>query len=558
MAVDRDIETLLGGLGRPDELQQRCLLDRVVRPNENSEYGKSYGFDRIRTARDYQQRVPIVTYADLEPWIARIIRGDTGVLTCEPVRRFFATSGSTGAAKTIPVTSSLIADKARAFGVYWGLLFAGHPEAERGRVVGNFSDSGEPATVACGLPVTSEGAYWNAVSAATQRRGRSPVPRSVTSIADTDSRYYAVARILLEEDVSLLMALNPSTLLLLFRKLNAFAGDLIRDVERGGLKDDLQVSAEVRQHVASRYTGNPARADQLRGLMRSTDPALAAQEIWPALRLVVSWRSPMQQPYLRLLQPHLGSLPQRDYLLMASEGVIAIPVEDHASGGVLATPFHFFEFIPEEDLASSSPRALLAGELEVGRSYVVLLSTSGGLYRYNIGDVVRVTGMKERTPVVEFLHRAGSTCSLTGEKLTEEQVVEAMNAAVSPLGLVVEDFTLHPALDGFPHYVLVVELAAPAPALRELAGAFDRALGERNIEYRAKRRSERLGPPELWVARPGSYDARRRGRIAAGANDAQLKPVHLTRDPHFSAGFEVGERYAPPDHGREDAAGVRL
>ena len=174
----------------------------------------------------------------------------------------------------------------------------------------------------------------------------------------------------------------------------------------------------------------------------------------------------------------------------------------------------------------------------------MLLSTSAGLYRYNIGDVVRVTGMRERTPVVEFLHRAGSTCSITGEKLTEEHVVEAMSAAAPALGLAVEGFTLHPAPDGFPHYVLLLEPAGSPPAgtLRALLHAFERELAGRNIEYSAKRRSERLGPPELWVAAKGSYDARRRHRMEAGANDAQLKPIHLTRDERFSAAFDVSER----------------
>ncbi|MFP5286552.1 MAG: GH3 auxin-responsive promoter family protein, partial [Thermoanaerobaculia bacterium] len=142
MAVERDIDALLGGLARPGELQEDCLLNRVIRPNERCEYGRRHGFPAIRTIRDYQRNVPIVTYADLEPQIARIAGGESQVLTSEPVRRFFETSGSTGAAKTIPVTSSLIADKARAFGVYWGLLFQSHPDAGRGTVVGNFSESG--------------------------------------------------------------------------------------------------------------------------------------------------------------------------------------------------------------------------------------------------------------------------------------------------------------------------------------------------------------------------------------------------------------------------------
>src|SRR5206468_8391285 len=135
MAVERDIDALLGGLAHPDELQEDCLLNRVIRPNERCEYGRKHGFSAIRTIHDYQRSVPIVTYADIEPQIARIASGEPLVLTAEPVRRFFETSGSTGAAKMIPVTSGLIAAKARAFGVYWCLLFQSHPDAGRGKVV---------------------------------------------------------------------------------------------------------------------------------------------------------------------------------------------------------------------------------------------------------------------------------------------------------------------------------------------------------------------------------------------------------------------------------------
>jgi hypothetical protein len=544
----RDLEAFLNGLGRPDVVQEQCLLQRIVRANEDCEYAHRYRFHEIKTVLDYQRSVPIVSYADLDPWIRRIAIGEQGILTREPVRRFFATSGSTGTAKTVPVTSSLIAEKSRAFGVYWSLLFQNHPAAANGKVVGNFSESGGTATVSSGLPLTSEGAFWNTVGAATQRRGRSPIPKCVSAISDPDIRYYTVARILLEEDVSLLMALNPSTFLVLLRKLDLFIEDLVADVERGGLKPEIRVSAEVRRHVTETYRGNPERARRLRKLLRKTGRPATACEIWPSLRLVVSWRSPMQAPYLRLLQPYLGQVAQRDYLLMASEGVIAIPIDDETSGGVLATPFHFYEFIAEDDIESPAPAVRLASELEVGRNYVVLLSTTAGLYRYNIGDVVRVRGMQERTPIVEFLHRTGATCSLTGEKLTEQQVIQAMSAATLRHGIVLEGFTLHPAPHGFPHYVLLIEPSRAGESAHPAAllNIFEDALCTRNIEYCAKRRSERLGPPELWVAAPGTYYEWRRRRITSGANDAQIKPIHLTRDAQFSVGFAIRERIAAP------------
>jgi hypothetical protein len=544
MTASRDAEEFLAGLDHPEAPQERCLLERVVRPNQTSEYGRRYRFDCITSVRDYQRAVPIVRYADIAAEVERTAQGEPGVLVSEPVRRFFLTSGSTTRAKTIPVTSSFIADKARAFGIYWSLLFGQHPGAQRGRVVGNFSDSGGSYKLPSGLPVSSEGSYWSAVGAATQQRGKSPLPRSVGAIADSNARYYTVARILAEEDVSLMLALNPSTILLLVRKMNEFKDALLRDVERGGLCRDFPVDPEVRDHVAGRYRGNPARAAELRALLRGGDPALCAHQVWPKLDLVVSWRSPMQRPYLELLGPHLGTVAQRDYILMASEGIIAIPHEDHQSGGLLATPIQFYEFVPEEQAERPDPEVLLAHELEVGKNYVVLLSTTAGLYRYNIADVLRVRGKRGRTPIVEFLYRTGATSSLTGEKLTEEQVVETVRALSSRLGLTFEGFTLLPAKEGFPRYLLLAEVArgTSREQLVLLSSALDSELQERNVEYRAKRSSLRLEAAELWLVASGSFERLRQRRIAEGANDAQIKPVGLTRDARFAEQFEVIER----------------
>ena len=157
----------------------------------------------------------------------------------------------------------------------------------------------------------------------------------------------------------------------------------------------------------------------------------------------------------------MGDIPQRDYITMASEGVIAIPFEDGVSGGALAVDIHFYEFIPEELAEWDDPPTLLAHEIELGGKYVVVLSTSAGLYRYNIGDVVQVRDFIGATPVVEFLYRAGHTCSMTGEKLTEEQVASGVSEAATRLGLHMQAFTMCPVATPFPHYALLAELETP-------------------------------------------------------------------------------------------------
>ncbi len=539
----REAESFLRGLDEPESVQAEVLKSLVVGPNVECEFGREHGFAKISTIAEYQRAVPIRKYEGFAAQIDRVVAGEQGVLTTEAVKRFFLTSGSTATAKYVPVTNAFVRAKSRAFGIYWAEVFARHPEAKAGRMVTNFSDSGEPVKTACGLPSSSESAYWAGVTRATSLATTPIIPKSIAQIGDSDSRYYAIARILLEEQFSVIMTLNPSTILLLFQKIAQYADDLIADVERGGLGERPRVGEAVRELVRERYRGNPARADELRALVAGG--GLLAHRLWPALHMAICWRSPMLQPYLELLAPHLEGVAQRDYILMASEGIMAIPIEDGRSGGPLALGVHLYEFVPEEQADRSDPDVLLPHQLEDGRTYVVVLSNGSGLYRYDIGDVVRVRGFVGRTPCVEFLHRAGATCSLTGEKLTEDQVTSAVRDVARALDLRIEDFTLAPAKGGFPRYVAYVEfVGTPEPrALASFPGRLDDALEQHNIEYGGKRSSERLAAPELAVVAQGSYDARRRQRLAGGTSDSQIKPTHLARDPHFGDQFDVVARH---------------
>lgn len=539
----REAQLFLDGLAEPEALQQKTLLETIIKPNVDSEFGREHGFDRIRSVADYQHALPVANYDSFAPYIDRVVEsGEQGLLTTGPVKRFFMTSGSTAKAKYIPVTNTLIRAKSRAFGVYWAAVFEQHPRAKAGRMVTNFSDSGEPDQTPGGLPCGSESSYWAGVTRATQLETKPIIPKLVARVKGSDARYYAIARILLEAEFSVIMTLNPSTILLLFQKIVQYADTLAADIEAGTLSDRFPFDDEVRAYVREHLTGNPRRADELRALV--AENALLAHRVWPELALGISWRSPMLRPYIELLAPHFGHVPQRDYIMMASEGVMAIPIQDGTSGGPVAVGVHFYEFIPEAEAESPNPSVLLPHELEVGQRYVVVLTNGAGLYRYNIGDVVRVTGFVGRTPSVEFLHRAGRTSSLTGEKLTEDQVTAAVGDVVAALGLELESFTLCPAKQGFPHYLALVEFKTPPSeeAKRAFPRQLDRALEDHNVEYGSKRSSQRLALPELWVVERGQFEAQRRKRLATGTSDSQIKPTHLTRDPDHSDGFVIVEK----------------
>jgi hypothetical protein len=527
----------------PESVQREVLRRRIVQPNESCEFGRKHGFSAINSVPDFQQAVGLCRYEDLRDDIERMVLGEPGVLVSEPVRRFFITSGSTAVPKYVPVTSSFIRDKWRAFQTYWGMVRQDHSDIVRGCLIANFSDGSREQTTPGGALCSSESSFWGAWGGG-DSSAQHPLPRAVLNISDPEARYYTIARILLETDVSALMALNPSTIFRLFEVLERYADLLEEDVKRGGLSEAMNVESHVRHYVATRHSGNAARAAELKEIFGNSQAGFLASHLWPDLQLAICWQSPMVRPYLELLERFLDGLHQRDYITMGSEGIIAIPFEDGVSGGALAIDIHFYEFIPEELADSDDPSTLLAHQVEAGRKYVVVLSTSAGLYRYNIGDVVQVKDFIGATPVVEFLHRTGHTCSLTGEKLTEDQVAGAVSQVASRLGLSLQAFTMCPVPRPFPHYALLAELdtAVDRNFLSQFIAEIDRALGWCNVEYESKRTSRRLGPPEFWVLQPGSYDGLRQRRVTAGVSDAQVKLTCLTRDPNWYQQFTILEQ----------------
>ena len=543
MFARRIKDQFLAALAHPRIAQEQHLLEQVIAPNTNCMFGRRHRFGSIASVQDFREAVEIRGYESFRPDIERMLAGENAVLVAEPIRHFFITSGSTSEPKYVPVTNSFVRDKSRAFATYWSLVFERHPECVGGKIITNLADSGSVDETPSGIPCSSESAFWSRVTAATRNKKHFVPPRQVSAIKTSDDRYYVLARLLLEEDFSIMMSLNPSTIVLLMRKMNEFGSRLLDDLAGGSISAEIDIPQDLRRKMEGRCRRDPERAARLREAMRR-ESELKALQLWPSLRLIISWRSRVLSPYLNLLRHSVNNMPHADYISMASEGVLSIPVETGTSGGVVAVNTHFYEFLPVEQEQSSSTQPLLVDELERGRRYEVVLTTTAGLYRYRIGDVVEVTGYRGATPVIDFVHRSGSTCSITGEKLTEEHVSGALHSVCAETTVSVDGFTAIPSREGYPHYIFLVEFSMRPgrEKLRAFLAAMERELGSRNTEYHGKRDSQRLGAPELWVVGAGEYEASRQRLIRAGRDDGQIKSIMLNRDSKYHEQFHIVER----------------
>ena len=510
---------------------QTRVLHRLLGDNAATAFGREHGFAEITTPAEYARRVAIRDYEAFRPWVARIIAGEPRVLTAEAPFMFTSTSGTTGEPKLVPVTESWAEAMAALMRLWTVHALRDHPAMLDGRVLALVSPAVEGITSG-GLPYGAmTGLTFQRLPRTIQRRHA--VPYAAALIRDHEARYFVAARLALGHSISSIGVPNPSTLLRLADTAARRAEALVRALHDGTLGvDDVQPTAhagvsagELRSALAAGLSPDPRRAAELARVIEHHG-RLVLGECWRDLSLVGCWLGGSAGIQARHLDAHFGSrVARRDLGLVASEGRLTMPVDDQSAAGVLAVHESFFEFVPEEAIEDPAPRTLLAHELEKGRRYYVIVTGGNGLYRYDLNDIVEVHGFHRQTPKVAFVRKGRDMVNITGEKLHLNHVLHAVRAAERATGLGVWQFRLVPDVEAT-RYDLLVELPRPAAepsALGDFVAAFDRGLGEVNIEYASKRGSARLRAPRLFVMRAGWSERLCRADFARGRREAQHK-----------------------------------
>jgi hypothetical protein len=525
-------------------VQQARLLE-LVRRNQDSDFGRDHRFDLVRDARDFRRQVPIRGYEGHEPYIERARNGDLRALfgPGTEVLMFAMTSGTTARPKTIPVTCESLQNYREGWTI-WGIqAFDSHPGMlEKGlrpilQLVSNWRESLTPSGIPCGAITGLTSQMQNPLV-----RQVYCMPPATMRIKDIQAKYYTALRLSVHRKLGAIMAANPATLIAIARLGDRERETLIRDLHDGRLDPKWDVPADVRKALRFRIgIKRPRAARELEELVNRTG-SLLPRDYWPDLQFLGNWTGGVMGQYLKAYPEIFGDKPVRDLGLIASEGRFTIPLADGTPGGVLAIRHHYFEFIPEDQAGAEQPDTVEAHELIEGRRYFILPTTAGGLYRYQIHDLVRCVGFEGRAPVLEFLNKGAHFSSLTGEKLSEFQAVAAVRAAQASVGLPLQSFLLLPVWGDPPHYDLLVEAGdlpetdATAPA--RLAAAADIELGRQNDEYANRRETLRLGAIRTRRIVTGSWaDFQKRRLARSGGTVEQYKQPCLLADLEASASF---------------------
>jgi len=199
-----------------------------------------------------------------------------------------------------------------------------------------------------------------------------------------------------------------------------------------------------------------------------------------------------------------------------------------------------FEFLPLAGVGVTAPGTVPLEAVREGETYELVITNHAGLYRYRLGDVVRIVGREGATPVFRFDHRRGNVIDLVGEKTTEAQLrvaIEALAAEHLEDGGGFAEYAVWPDLDRLPYrYVVYLELRRPtgaAPVAAALGAELDQLLMAGHPAYATLgRQSGRLDVPEIRLVPPGTFDelVGRQRAAAAGLNANQIKVPRVIRE----------------------------
>jgi hypothetical protein len=534
---------------------QAKLLLRLLRRNASSDFGRRHDFASIRSVAEYQARVPLSTYEDYQAAIEAIGAGQPEVLTQEPVLLLEPTSGSTAATKHIPYTATLKAEFQRAIALWMVDLFSHTPALFGGQAYWSVT----PVTqrnqrTSGGMPLGFEedSEYfggWQRYLIQTVMA----VPPLVRLIDDMETfRYVTLLFLLRSRALAFISVWNPTFLSLLVNRLPDWWPQLSADIAAGTLSTPAPLAPDLQQQLTSLNRPDPRRAEEIRAIFQTAnDSAALHAQLWPHLRLISCWAEAQAALYIPQLARLFPQAKIQGKGLIATEGFISFPLTNQP-GAALALRSHFFEFLPiAENVQRSTFNVQLAHHLQPGQQYAVVITTGGGLYRYQLHDLVEVVGFWGTCPLLRFIGKEAYISDWFGEKLNERHVNQslaelfarhALQPAFGMLACENLDATHFPSAlhleSGHFAYTLFIE--APTltdDILRLLGSELETALQE-NYHYRYCRELGQLGPVRVFRINRDALAAYLSFCQTHGQRAGDIKPVALHRLGGWSQVFQ--------------------
>lgn len=461
---------------------QREVLQELVTSAQYTEIGRQYGFSRLFTVRDFKRTVPVHEYEDLKPYIDRMLQGEENLLWNTPVKWFAKSSGTTNdKSKFIPVSEESLEENH-----YQGakdvltLYYGFNPDSEllsgKGLVIGGSHQVSQ---------ATDEISYGDLSAVLLQNSPfwghwlRTP-DLSIALMDEWEHKIEQLALNTIPENVTSISGVPTWTLVLMKRILEMTGKSCI-------------------------------------------------SEVWPNLELYMHGGVsfvPYREQFRQLISKDIQYLEMYN----ASEGFFAAQDSPDADGMLLFTRHGiFYEFMPIEEYGKKFPNTIGLNKVEPGKQYAPVISTTGGLWRYIIGDTIQFSSLAPYR--IKVSGRLKHFINAFGEEVIVDNTDKAITTACEKTGAAVNDYTAAPiyfSQHGNGAHEWLVEFEKEPDDLAFFAYELDSALKNLNSDYEAKRQKDiALRMPVVRAVKKGLFNEWLRSRGKLGG---QHKVPRLSND----------------------------
>jgi len=418
---------------KPHDTQDK-VFQELIEKAKNTKFGKEHNFNKISTHSDFIKNVPIRDYEELKPYVDLMVEGQEDILWPGKPLYYAKTSGTTSGAKYIPLTKESMPT---------------HINAARNAILCYIEDTGKSKFVdgkmifLQGSPELDEknGVKLGRLSGIVAhyvpgylQKNRMP-SWETNCIEDWEDKVDAIVTETVKEDMSVISGI-PSWVQMYFERL----------IDKTGKK---------------------------------------VGDIFPNFDLFI-YGGVNYEPYRSKFENLIGRKVDSIELYPASEGFFAFQDRQDEKGMLLQLDSGmFYEFIKADEFYDKDPKRLLLKDVEIGINYVMIISSTAGLWGYNIGDTIQFTSNKPYRVIVSG--RIKHFISAFGEHVIAKEVEEAMQEAVAKTGAAITEFTVAPQInpegEELPFHEWFVEFEQEPDDLNKFAEIIDSSLQKQNSYY---------------------------------------------------------------------------
>lgn len=417
---------------KPFETQQ-IVFNNLISEATNTVFGKDHGFSKIKTYEDFKVKVPIRDYEELKPYVERVVAGEKDILWKGKPIYFAKTSGTTSGAKYIPITKESMPT---------------HVEAARNAILLYIHETGHSKFVdgkmifLQGSPILEEsnGIKLGRLSGIVAhyvpkylQKNRLP-SQETNCIEDWETKVEAIVEETINEDMSIISGIPP-WVQMYFEKLIEKSGKNVGDLFKNF---NLFIFGGVN------YEPYRAKFENLIG--RKVDSI----EFYPASEGFFAFQDKQDE---------------KGMLLQLNSGI-------------------FYEFVEAEHFFDSNPERITIVDAKLGVNYVMIISTSAGLWAYNIGDTVEFTSLKPYRVIVSG--RIKHFISAFGEHVIGKEVETALKIVTEGTPVRIREFTVAPQVkpeSGLPYHEWCIEFDQEPEDMGAFETALDAEMEKQNVYY---------------------------------------------------------------------------